>query len=314
MKTLFCSAFTVFSFVFHSCAFGEDVKFFSIGSGDISGNYYPVARSICEAFNASDDTRRRCSPEPTAGSVYNITALQGREIEFAIVQSDWVRAAYNGTEVFEGSPSMKELRVVLPLFPETVTVLVGSGKEISAAIDLAGKVVDIGRPASGRNATIRSLLEKLDVGDDFFGSVKELEPTASISQLCEGSIDAAIFVVGHPSELVQGALSKCGATIAEFAGPRVTDLLAKSDNYHSARIDPALYEDLTVPVESISVMATLVTRADLETKIVLDLANAIKANAAILPEEQPVLRSLEKTAATTAELGAPIHPAVQGRE
>ncbi|MGA9409645.1 MAG: TAXI family TRAP transporter solute-binding subunit, partial [Roseobacter sp.] len=161
MKTLFCSAFTVLSFVLQSWAFGENVKFVSIGSGDISGNYYPVARSICEAFNASDDTRRRCSPEPTAGSVYNITALRGREIEFAIVQSDWVRAAYNATEVFQGTPAMKELRVVLPLFPETLTVLVGPGKEIGTAIDLAGRLVDIGRPASGRNATIRSLLEKL---------------------------------------------------------------------------------------------------------------------------------------------------------
>ena len=314
MKTLFCSAFTVFSFVCHSWAFGEDVKFFSIGSGDISGNYYPVARSICEAFNASDDTRRRCSPEPTAGSVYNIKALRDREIEFAIVQSDWVRAAYNGTEVFEGSPSMKELRVVMPLFPETVTVLAGPGSEIKAAIDLAGKVVDIGRPASGRNATIRSLLKKLDVGDDFFGSVKELEPSASVSQLCEGSIDAAIFVVGHPSELVQNALSKCNATIAEFVGPRIDTLLDESDYYQRLRIDSALYEDLTVPVKSISVMAMLVTRTDLETNMVLDLANAIKSNAAKLAEEQPVLRSLEKTVAATVELGAPIHPAVQGSD
>ena len=314
MKTLFCSAFTVFSFVFHSCAFGEDVKFFSIGSGDISGNYYPVARSICEAFNASDDTRRRCSPEPTAGSVYNITALQGREIEFAIVQSDWVRAAYNATEVFQSAPAMKDLRVVLPLFPETVTVLVGPGKEIPAAIDLAGKVVDIGRPASGRNATIRSLLKKLDVGDDFFGSVKELEPTASISQLCEGSIDAAIFVVGHPSELVQTALNKCGATIAKFAGPRIDTLLAENDNYQSSRIDPTLYENLMEPVESISVMATLVTRADLETNLVLDLANAIKKNTAKLTEEQTVLRSLKQTVSKAAELGAPSHSAVQDLE
>jgi TRAP transporter TAXI family solute receptor len=209
---------------------------------------------------------------------------------------------------------MKELRVVLPLFPETVTVLVGPGKEIGTAIDLAGMVVDIGRPSSGRNATIRSLLEKLEVGDDFFGSVRELEPSASIAQLCEGSIDAAIFVVGHPSALVQNALSECSATIAEFAGPRVTALLSDSEDYQRATIVPRLYEDQIVPVASISVMATLVTRADMETNLVLDLASAIKANTAELSEELPVLRSLEQTLAEAAGLGVPVHPAAHGLE
>lgn len=314
MKTLLFSAFTAFTVIFHSFAFSDDLRFFSIGSGDISGNYYPTARSVCEAFNSSDDTRRRCSPEPTAGSIYNLKALRAREIEFAIVQSDWLRAAYNATELFEGSPSMNELRVVMPLFPETITVLVGPGKEIRTAIDLAGKTVDVGRPASGRNATVRSLLKKLEVGDDFFGTVKELEPSASVAQLCEGTIDAAVFVVGHPSELVQNALRKCRATIVEFAGPRINALLADTNDYQLTSIDPGLYDIQSDPLTSISVMATLVTRADLENDVVRDLVNAIKANTEELIEEQPVFRSFKKTIAETAGLGVPMHPAAQGSQ
>ena len=312
MKTLFCGAITAFFLAFQSSALGEDLEFFSIGSGDVSGNYYPVARSICEAFNHSDDTRRRCSPEPTAGSVYNITALRDREIEFAIVQSDTLRAAYNATEVFEGSLSMSELRVVMPLFPETVTILAGPGTEIKTALDLAGKVVDIGRPASGRNATIRSLLQKLEVGDDFFGSVRELEPSTSVSQLCEGSIDAAIFVVGHPSKLVQNALSECRVMIAEFTGPRIDAVLANSKDYQRASINLRLYNIQTDPVTSISVMSTLVTTGDVGNTIVRDLVDAIKASITELGRQQPVLRLMAQTIAETDGLGVPMHPMAQG--
>lgn len=311
MKTLFFGAFTAFCLLVYSNALGADVRFFSIGSGDISGNYYPVARSICDTFNASDDTRRRCSPEPTAGSIYNLTALRAGEIEFAIVQSDWLRAAYNATEVFEGKPPMLELQVVMPLYPETVTVLVGPGKEINGAIDLAGKVVDIGRPASGRNATIRSLLQKLEVGDDFFGSVKELEPSVSVAQLCEGTIDAAVFVVGHPSELIQKALASCNTKIADFAGPRIDALIESSEDYQRARISLGAYRDQTGSVPSVSVMSTLVTTRDFEKDIVADLVNAINENLAELVEEQPVLRALKETLTETEGLGVPVHPLAQ---
>jgi TRAP transporter TAXI family solute receptor len=287
---------------------------FSIGSGDISGNYYPVAKAICDVFNESDDTRRRCSPEPSAGSVYNLIALRDREIEFAIVQSDWLRAAYNGTEVFKGSPPMKDLRIVMPLFPETITVLVGPGKEIRTALDLAGAVVDIGRPASGRNATIQSLLSKLGVGNDFFGNVKELKPSVSISQLCEGRIDAAIFVLGHPSELVRNALRKCRATIIEFAGPRVNTLLAESEDYQRSSINQKLYDVRMEATSSISVMATLVTRSDLENAIVQDLVDAVKMNSAELTEQQPVLQSFSQTIAENAGLGVPKHPVMRGSQ
>lgn len=312
MKTHFFGAFVAFSLAFHSGAFGEDVEFFSIGSGDVSGNYYPVARLICDAFNASDDTRRRCSPEPTAGSIYNLLAIHEHEIEFAIVQSDWLRAAYNATEMFEGSPSMSELRVVTQLFPETITVLAAPGANISSASDLAGKIVDVGRPASGRNATIRSLFQKIEVGDDFFGSIKELEPSAAIDRLCDGSIDAAIFVVGHPSELVQNALSTCHATIVEFAGPRINAMLAQSNDYQFSSINPRLYDNQSDPVASISVVATLVTRSDVENSIVQDLINAIKANTSNLSKEHRVLRSLGQTMAKPARLGIPIHTKAQG--
>jgi TRAP-type uncharacterized transport system substrate-binding protein len=55
---------------------GDEV-FASIGTGELSGIYYPVGKAICEIVNQDRRTYGiRCSPETTPGSVYNIDTLQ----------------------------------------------------------------------------------------------------------------------------------------------------------------------------------------------------------------------------------------------
>src|SRR5271166_1670986 len=63
--------------------------FASVGTGELNGVYYPVGKAICQIVNRDLSTHGvRCSPEATPGSVYNISAVQSGEVEFAIVQSD----------------------------------------------------------------------------------------------------------------------------------------------------------------------------------------------------------------------------------
>jgi TRAP transporter TAXI family solute receptor len=292
-------------------ALAQDVRLFSIGSGDVSGNYYPVARLLCEAFNASDNTWRRCSPEPSAGSLYNLETLRTGEVEFAIVQSDWLNAAFAGDIPFDSDTAISDMRVVMPLFPETLTILAAPGSDISAAIDLEGKTVDIGRPASGRNATIRALLEKLELPGDFFANERQLEPYASLKGLCERSIDAAIFVLGHPSDLVSKAVNECGAKIVPFAGDRISRFMKFTQDYRVSKIDLTPYGFPNKQVPSLSVMATLVTRTTVEETLVKDLAAAIRLNTSNLAESFPVLGSLKRNINAPVTMNVPVHPVLE---
>ncbi|WP_193140860.1 MULTISPECIES: TAXI family TRAP transporter solute-binding subunit [unclassified Meridianimarinicoccus] len=295
----------------HHVAVAEPVKLFSIGSGDISGNYYPVAQAICKAFNRADDSRRRCSPEPSPGSIYNLTALQEGALEFAIVQSDWLNAAFLGTAPFSHGPAMTDLRVIAALYSETITVLVAPGSDIFSALDMLGKKVDIGRPASGRNATVNHLLESLDFSLGDFGSVRELLPANAIEELCKGTIDAAILVVGHPSALVAEAVERCGVRFIEFDGPRIRELLGRSDTYRKSFIDLGMYGLPGEEIPSLSVVASLVTRTTVDEKLVADLYAAIQQAAPMLAEEIPVLSELQSFLVSSTPLGVPAHDVVE---
>ena len=67
---------------------GDEV-FASVGTGELNGVYYPVAKAICEIVNRDVSIDGvRCSPETTPGSVYNTRAIQSGELEFGIVQAD----------------------------------------------------------------------------------------------------------------------------------------------------------------------------------------------------------------------------------
>jgi len=71
-----------------------------IGGGRVSGLYYPAAGAVCELFNRQSSTAR-CYVESNPDSFANLQALRNGSIDFAIVQSDWVRQAAIGNGPFK---------------------------------------------------------------------------------------------------------------------------------------------------------------------------------------------------------------------
>jgi len=63
--------------------------FVSIGTGGVTGVYYPTGGAICRmiAKNRAEN-HIRCAVESTGGSVYNVNAIRSGELEFGVAQSD----------------------------------------------------------------------------------------------------------------------------------------------------------------------------------------------------------------------------------
>ena len=79
-------------------------EFITIGTGGVTGVYYPTGGAICRLVNQGRREHGiRCSVESTGGSVYNINTIREGELEFGVAQSDWQYHAFNGTSRFEES-------------------------------------------------------------------------------------------------------------------------------------------------------------------------------------------------------------------
>ena len=99
------------SMVFGPVAIAEE--FITIGTGGVTGVYYPTGGSICRLVNKERKEHGvRCSVESTGGSVYNINTIREGELEFGVAQSDWQHHAYHGTSKFADQGAFPELRAV----------------------------------------------------------------------------------------------------------------------------------------------------------------------------------------------------------
>jgi TRAP transporter TAXI family solute receptor len=250
----------------------------------------------------------RCSPEPTAGSIYNLGALRDGQFEFAIVQSDWQGQAFAGTGPYAGSGPITNLRSVMSLYPETLTVLARADSGIARVVDLVGKRVDIGHPASGRRATVDRLMVALETEPTDFSMVAELPAGNALDALCAGTIDATLLIVGHPNAAVARALANCDTLLVPFAGPAIDAVLAESSDFEPAVIPAGTYPGLDSDISSFAVMATIVTLESTDSDLVSTLVSRTLENLPALGQRAPVLSVLDPSEMATRGLTAPIHP------
>jgi len=85
-KTLLAGAAAVgLSFVAGSVGTAGAAEFITIGTGGVTGVYYPTGGAICRLVNKGKKTHGvRCSVESTGGSVYNINTIRAGELDMGV--------------------------------------------------------------------------------------------------------------------------------------------------------------------------------------------------------------------------------------
>jgi TRAP transporter TAXI family solute receptor len=250
----------------------------------------------------------RCSPEATPGSLYNLTSLRDGQLDFALTQSDWQEAAYQGTKFFARTGPMSNLRAVMSLYPEAITILARPGAGIERLSDLPGKRVDIGPPASGRRATVMALLTDMGLDRTSFAALLELPTDSHFGELCAGRIDAAILVMGHPNGSVEQVMQRCGAILVPARGSALDAVMEERDDFIPVAIPAGSYPGLASDVPTYSVLATVVTREDIAADIVEAMVSATLDDLDQLAIRAPVLAGLDPMLMRSRGLTVPLHP------
>jgi uncharacterized protein len=287
----------------------QELRLFSIGSGDLDGGYFAAARAICEVINRADGKRLRCSPESTPGSVYNLVALDKGQLDLAIVQSDWQKHAFKGTSVFASRGPMTRLRSVMSLYPEPFNLIVRKKAGIESFRGLVGKRVDIGPPSSGRQATMRAVMEVFGIKLTDFQFVAELPSSDATYELCGGRIDATALIMGHPSPVIDRVLNECDAELLSLTGPEIERLISGNDEY--SRISLPIQTNATPRRELVTfaVRATVLTLATIDGDIIDSFVRNTLMNLDILRQKHPILATLDSGEMRSLGHSAPLHPA-----
>ena len=145
-KLFFFLGLIIFVFFAESTVCGK--TFVTIGTGGVTGVYYPTGGAISRMVNKNSDYGIKATVESTCGSVYNINAVLTGELEFGIAQSDRQYQAYNGLAEWSQRGPQKDLRAVFSIYPESITLIVPERSGVQSVADLKGKRVNVGNPGS----------------------------------------------------------------------------------------------------------------------------------------------------------------------
>lgn len=309
MKNYLLGAFTAAGLAISAPASAQE--FISIGTGGVTGVYYPTGGAICRLVNKSrKDHGIRCAVESTGGSVYNINTIKAGELEFGVAQSDWQYHAYNGTSTFADNP-FPEIRSVFSVHPEPFTLIARSDAGIESFEDLKGKRFNVGNAGSGLRATTEVLMEEYGMTMDDFALATEYKGSEMSQQLCDGNIDAMVYVVGHPAAAIQEAATTCDVTLVNVTGDVIDKLIEENPYYRTATVPGGMYAGNDEDVTTFGVGATLVTSADVSEDTVYVLAKAVMENIDDFRQLHPAFANLEPSEMVQDALSAPLHPGAE---
>ncbi|KAJ02614.1 TAXI family TRAP transporter solute-binding subunit [Sulfitobacter mediterraneus] len=284
-------------------------EFITIGTGGVTGVYYPTGGAICRLVNKGRKEHGiRCSVESTGGSVYNINTIREGELEFGVAQSDWQYHAYNGTSKFEDAGKFEGLRAVFSVHPEPFTVVARADAGVKNFDDLKGKRVNIGNPGSGQRGTMEVLLEAKGWTTGDFALATELKAAEQSAALCDNQIDAMVYTVGHPSGSIQEATTACDSVLVTVDGDAVNGLIADNPFYRSANIPGGMYRGNDADTMTFGVGATFVTSTDVSEEAVYAVVKSVMENIDDFKKLHPAFANLDPKEMATAGLSAPLHP------
>ncbi len=284
--------------------------FVTIGTGGITGVYYPTGGAIAKMVNKKrKEYGIRATVESTGGSVFNINAIMSGDLEFGVAQSDRQYQAVQGIANWKDKGPQKDLRAVFSIHPETVDLIAAVDANINSLQDLKGKRVNIGNVGSGyrKNAIDALAANGLDYEKDFYAeSLKAAEAPGLIQ---DGRLDAAFYTVGHPSGYYKEATS--GKRKVKFVPiTNIESLLEKYPYYAKAvtmvpEYYPGAVNDADVP--TFGVKATFVTSAKVPDEVVYAITKEVFDNFEAFKKLHPAYAGLTKENMLEG-LSAPIHP------
>jgi hypothetical protein len=283
-------------------------QYVTIGTGGVTGVYYPTGGAICRLVNKTRKEHGiRCSVESTGGSIYNLNTIRAGELDMGVAQSDWQFHAYNGTSKFKDQGANKDLRAVFSVHPEPFTVVARKDSGIKNFMDIKGKRVNIGNPGSGQRGTMEVLMAAVGIKRSDLKLASELKAAEQSKALCDNKIDAMVYTVGHPNGSIKEATTSCDAIIVTVDGPAVAKLVNDNDYYRTATIPGGMYRGSDEDTLTFGVGATFVSSSNVSEEVIYQVTKAVFENFDDFKKLHPAFANLKPEEMIKDGLSAPLH-------
>jgi len=261
---------------------------YTIGTGSYGATFYPLAHALCAVLNQKG-LEFTCQAVSTAGSVYNLTALDHGEHDLALSQFNLQYQAYRGRAPFHHEH--QQLTTVAALHQEVFIVAVNPASGIKQLADLPGKRVNIGNVGSGSRVIIEELfrfkgweLAQFEIFEKMSSELPKL--------LCNEDIDAAIYSTGHPNAIYQEMIGRCGVELINLWDQKVETFTAENWQFEEARIPANTYPGIAADKLGFGVRVVLSARKEIPARHIYQIVQTIVEEQTKLQKIAPIYQSI----------------------
>lgn len=276
----------------------------TLATGGTSGTYYAVG-GVLQTVLGPKLTLSAITAESTGASQANVNMITDGQAQMAILQSDVINYAHNGTNAFEGAPEDNALWIA-GIYNETVQILAKPG--INNVSDLKGKTVCVGDVGSGTEVNAWQVLGAAGLTKDDIKAVNGSFQDG-VDQLKDGKIDAAFTVAGAPT-----------TAIVDYATTNELNLVSLSDSELAAiqkeypflvrdDLKAGTYTGQAKDVVCVAVQAALVASENLSDDVVYELTKGMFENKADLEAGHAKFGFLDPAVACVGSV--PLHPGAE---
>jgi TRAP transporter TAXI family solute receptor len=275
MKRVLC-VLSIFLMVGLIAGAGTDFaadKNISIGTGAMSGTYYPLGVAMAKMWSAAG-IGVNVGAEATGGSVENARHIKSKTMEVGFVESliaDW---AYKGQEMFKDA-KVENIRGLISLYPNTIQTVVKADSGIKSYADLKGKKVACGIQGSSSVLAIRVVLETYGIP---FSEIKPqyLAYGPAMELLKDGQVDAVLVDAGAPTSSIIDIVSQHKVKILSIDRANIAKIIQKYPYFSSATVIPkGTYSGINEDVVTTGSLATLCIAAEMPDDLVYNMTKAL---------------------------------------
>jgi uncharacterized protein len=241
---------------------------FTVYAGGVRGTYYSFA----------EDIRRACPNytfliEGTDGSLDNLGRLSTPANRTGTHRIGFSQADALKEQSIE--PSVKALQTIMPMYNESMTLMVSLTSGIKTLADLKGKRVVVGQPASGVWFSANYIKNYLGLS----WTPVEMGQEEALLNLLTGDVDAVFTIVGHPSRI----LNDLPRSVNKRIGFLDLSKLQRVGQFVPTTLEANTYVWQNSSVELVAVRSVFLAAKDVPP-------SAIKALTTCLKQAEPELR------------------------
>lgn len=276
-----------------------------LATGGTSGTYYAVG-GVLQTVLGSKLSLLNVTVESTGASKANVNMMSDGEAQLAILQSDVLNYAHEGTFTFAETGAETSALWVMGIYNETVQILAKPG--INTVSDLAGKTVIVGDVGSGTEVNAWQVLGAVGLGKDDLnaqnGSFQE-----GVDALKDGKVDAVFTVAGAPTTSIVDYAATNELNLVSLSDEELAKITAEYPFLVQDNLAAGTYSGYDKEVVCVAVQAALVADETLSEDAVYELTKAIFENQAELAEGHAKWGLLSTD--TCLDNTAPMHPGAE---